>query len=165
MTTVVSWPEGVPWCVEPLYTSGGLVDNRRSFETDKPGQPIERPEGSWAPELYSVQLVPLSIAQFRLFQSWYVRDLRSGVLPFKWFHPITGDVSAWKITKASPPYQVTKIGAIPPGSGLRRIALSFSAMSVPLSFEPDYLEQEQGDLVLQEQGDRIIVSDGFDFSG
>lgn len=165
MVAVVSWPLGVPWCVEPLSPSGGPKNNRRTFETDSPASPIERPAGSWAPEVYSVSLLPMNIDQFILFQSWYRSDLAHGTLPFKWYHPITGVSSAWKIVAGDPPYQVSKIAAIPNGSGIRRVRVSFTAMSFPASFEPDFLAQEQGDLILQEQGDRIIVREGFDFNG
>lgn len=165
MVSVVDWPDGVPSCIMPTSPIGGLMDNRYSFDADAPYPPIERPMSSWTPEVYSVELVPISIAQFVLFQEWYKSDLRYGVLPFKWWHPITKTRAAWKIVKNDPPYQVSKIGAIPRDSGLRRIKLSFSIMSFPASFAPDYLAQEGADLVLQEGSDRIIVNDGFVFDG
>ncbi len=160
---ILDWPEGVPSCIMPTSPSGGLRDSRYSFETDSVMPPIERPTASWAPEVYSVTLTPLSIDQFILFQAWYRGPLRYGVYPFKWLHPITKEVSPWKIVKADPPYQVTKVGNIPNGSGRRRVSLAFSVMSHPGNFDPDFLAQEASDLILQEQGDRIIVKDGYKF--
>lgn len=165
MVDVIDWPDGVPACIMPMSPQGGLRDNRYSFETDAPYPPIERPMTSWTPEVYSVELVPLSVAQFEAFQTWYRGPLRYGVLPFKWWHPITKTRAAWKIVKGDPPYQVAKSGRIPFGSGQRRIKLTFSVMSFPASFPPDFLSQEASDLISQESGDRIIVNEGFVFSG
>jgi hypothetical protein len=162
---VVDWPTGVPSCIEPTSPQGGLIDNRVSFGTDSKFPPIERPVSSWAPELYSVVMVPFSVDQFILFQNWYKNDLSYGVLPFRWFHPITKQPSAWKIMRGDPPFQVRKTGAIPLGSGRRRISVSFSVMSWPESFGPMFLGQENSDDVNQENGDRIIVSEGFVFVG
>lgn len=162
---IIDWPEGVPSCIMPLSPQGGLRDNRLSFETDSRMPPTERPASSWTPEVYSVEMTPMSPQQFELFQAWYKGPLRFGVYPFKWFHPITKMASPWRIVKGDPPYQVRKIGYIPHGSGLRRISISFSVMSYPGSFGPDFLLQEASDLILQEQDDRIIVSDGFEFDG
>jgi len=75
----------------------------------------------------------LSVEQFTDFQAWYVGDLAHGVNAFVMDHPITKVPAVWKIVKGEPPYQVRKIGRIPDGSTLRRIALSFSIMSLPLS--------------------------------
>ena len=164
-TPIIDWPEGVPSCIMPLSPQGGLRDTRLSFETDSKMAPVERPLSSWAPEVYSVELAPLSVAQFELFQAWYKGPLRFGVYPFAWLHPITKTVSPWKIVKGDPPYQVKKIGHIPNGSARRRISLSFSIMSHAGNLAPGYLLQAQEDLILQEQADRIIVSDGFRFDG
>lgn len=164
---IIEWPTGVPDCIMPLSPQGGPRDNRWSFDADSPMPPIERPMTSWAPEVYSVELVPLSIEQFQAFQTWYKVDLRQGVYPFRWFHPITRVASPWKIVKGDPPYQARKIGLIPHGSGRRRIAVSFQVMSWPGSFPPGFLEEEQGggNLVLQEQEDRVIIADGYTFNG
>lgn len=132
MATVIDWPVGVPSCIMPLSAQGGLRDNRLSFDTDSKLNPIERPASSWAPEVYSVELTPLSVAQFEEFQRWYADDLRFGALPFYWPHPITGEAGVWKILKADPPYRVSKRGLIAKGSGKRRIGLGFSVMSCPL---------------------------------
>lgn len=164
-TPIIDWPLDVPACIMPLSPQGGLRDNRLSFETDSKMPPIERPAGSWAPEVYSVDLTPISVPQFRVFQDWYRHDLRYGVYPFRWAHPITGDVSPWKIVKADPPYQVRRLLNFRPDSDRRCIGLSFTVMSWAGSFEPGFLLQEQGDLILQEQGDRIIISDGYEFRG
>lgn len=128
---VVSWHAGVPLCIEPMSAQGGLRDNRHSFETDSKMPPIERPATSWTPEVYSVELVKLSVEQFSLFQHWYVSDIRMGTLPFWFPHPVTGAIGAWKIMKADPPYQVRKVGMIPSGSHRRRISVSFTLMSWP----------------------------------
>lgn len=162
---IIDWPEGVPSCIQPLSPQGGLRDNRYSFETDSRMPPTERPASSWTPEFYAVELTPLSLAQFDLFQQWYKGPLRFGVVAFKWFHPITRAASPWRIMKGDPPYQVRKIGPIPHGSDRRRISLSFSVMSHPGSFAPDFMAQEDADLILQEEGGRIIVADGYQFDG
>lgn len=164
---VVLWPAGVPTCIVPMSASGGLRDNRYSFETESKMPPIERPMTSWTPEVYQVELVAQSLDQFRLFQAWYKNDLRYGVYPFVWSHPITGDVGAWKIVKNDPPYQVSKLGNIPLGSDRRRIRVTFSVMSWPATVLPLYMAQEDTDLILQETGgsDRILVRDGVIFSG
>lgn len=162
---VVLWPDGVPDCLSPLSPQGGLRDNRYSFETDEPHPPIERPMSSWTPEVYSVELSPLSRDQFVVFQNWYRNALAYGVHPFAMRHPITLALSAWKFVKASPPYQVRKIGLLPDGSTKRRIVLSFSIMSFPADVPAVYLHQEEGDLVLQEQEDRIVLRDGVPFDG
>ena len=128
---VVDWPSGVPSCIRPLSPQGGLRDNRLSFETDSRMPPIERPATGWTPEVYSVELTPLSVAQFTAFQTWYGGALAFGANAFRWDHPITGALGLWKIVKAEPPYQVRKLGLIPAGSGRRRLGLSFSVMSVP----------------------------------
>ena len=164
-TPIIDWPEGVPSCIMPLSPQGGLRDNRLSFETDSRMPPVERPLSSWAPEVYSVELAPLSVDQFRLFQAWYKGPLRFGVYPFAWQHPITKDLSPWKIVKGDPPYQVKKIGNIPFGSDRRRISLSFSIMSHAGNISPTFIAQEQADLILQEEGGRIIDKDGFKFDG
>jgi hypothetical protein len=129
--TPADWPVGVPDCIMPLSPQGGIRDNRYSFETDSKMPPIERPTSSWTPEVYSVDLAPLSVEQFSLFQAWYAETLAFGTLPFNWAHPITGTASVWKIVKADPPYRVSKAGLIPSGSGKRRVTLSFSIMSWP----------------------------------
>ncbi len=164
-TPIIDWPDGVPSCIMPLSPQGGLRDNRLSFETDSRMPPIERPLSSWAPEVYSVELAPISLDQFVLFQAWYKGPLRYGVYPFVWLHPITKVVSPWKIVKGEPPYQVKKVGHIPNGSARRRISLAFSVMSWPGNVAPGYLLQEQADLILQEEGSRIIVQDGYRFDG
>lgn len=133
MVQIVVWPALVPSCIMPMSPTGGLRDNRHSFETDSRMPPIERPAASWTPEIYQVELTPLSVDQFDAFQDWYQADLRFGALPFVWLHPITGAEGVWKIVKADPPYQVRKLGRIPGGSTTRRIALSFSVMSQPLA--------------------------------
>lgn len=163
--TVLDWPELVPSCIMPLSPQGGLRDNRYSFETDSRMPPIERPASSWTPEVYSVELSPISLPQFEAFQAWYKDSLRFGVYPFKFNHPITKALSAWKIVKADPPYQVRKIGLIQNGSDKRRISLSFTLMSWAGNIDPEFLLQEQSDLILQEQSDLIIVNDGVEFSG
>lgn len=115
----------------PMSPQGGLRDNRLSFETDSRLNPIERPTSTWAPEVYSVDLAPLSLDQFSAFQDWYVKDLAFGTRPFVFPHPITRQPGAWKIVKADPPYRVTKSGMIAAGSDRRRVNLSFSIMSQP----------------------------------
>lgn len=130
-TPIIGWPEGVPQCIMPLSPQGGLRDNRYSFETDSKMPPIERPLSSWTPEVYSVELSPISLEQFGLFQTWYKVSLRFGVYPFLWLHPITKVSMPWKIVKADPPYQVRKAGMTPAGSAKRRVSLSFSIMSWP----------------------------------
>lgn len=160
-TPIIDWPLGVPSCIMPLSPQGGLQDNRISFEPDA-GVPIERPRTTWAPEVYAVDLVPLTVAQFTTFQRWYRADLASGTLPFRFLHPITRIVSPWRIVKGNPPYQVSKSRrAATPET--RCVSLSFSIMSWPASFVPGFLAQEGSGLVLQEQADRIIISDGYDF--
>lgn len=163
--TVHDWPSGVPECVFPLSPQGGYRDNRLSFDVDGGFPPIERPSSSWAPEVYSVELTHLSIPQFQAFQTWYRVTLGWGVEPFKLDHPITKVRAAWKIVKADPPYQVTKARRVMNQTVMRGIALSFRIMSMPYSFDPDFMAQEQGDLILQEQGDRIIIRPGFEFGG
>lgn len=133
MVEIVAWPVGVPSCIMPMSPTGGLRDNRLSFETDSRMPPIERPLTSWAAEVYQVELTPLSLDQFEAFQDWYQGALRFGALPFVWQHPVTGTEGVWKIVKAEPPYQVRKLGLAPEGSGRRRIGLSFSVMSQPLA--------------------------------
>lgn len=162
---VVPWPVGVPSCIQPLSPQGGRRDNRLSFETDSKMPPIERPVSSWTPEVYAVELVPMSLEQFRLFQNWYSSGLAWGVRSFAWYHPITRDVSSWKILKADPPYQVSKSRMIRLGSDTRGVSVSFTVMSTPRSFPPGYLLQENSDLALQENSDRIIVSEGYVFRG
>ena len=164
-TPIMDWPIGVPYCVTTTSPNGGLRDNRLSFESDSRMPPKERPVSSWTPEVYSVELEPMSIAQFQLFQSWYKSDLRFGVYPFRWFHPITREASPWKIMKGDPPYQVRKIGPIPIGSDARRISVSFSVSSHPGSFSAGRMAQEGADLVNQELSDRIAVGEGYVFSG
>lgn len=132
MANPVDWPSDVPSCIMPLSAQGGFRDNRLSFDTDSKMNPIERPSSSWAPEVYSVELTPLSLSQFEEFQRWYADDLSFGALPFYWSHPITGEPGVWKILKSDPPYRVTKRGLIPNGSGRRRIGVAFSVMSCPL---------------------------------
>ena len=139
---ILDWPSGVPSCIMPLSPQGGLRDNRLSFETDSKMPPIERPLTSWTPEVYSVELTPLSLDQFSLFQSWYQHDLRFGVHAFRWDHPITKSPGLWKIVKGDPPYQVSKIGPIPDGSGRRRVGVSFTVMSVPgAAGDPEEIEE------------------------
>lgn len=165
ITPIIEWPDGVPSCIEPLSPQGGLRDNRLSFDTDSRMPPIERPLTSWTPEQYYVDLVPMSIDQFSLFQEWYKRDLRYGVYPFVFSHPITRAISPWKIIRGEPPYRVSKIGTIPMGSGRRRIRVSFTISSWAGSISPVYVAQESSDLVLQETGDRIIYREGYSFRG
>lgn len=133
MPEIHIWPDGVPSCIMPMSPSGGLRDNRYSFETDNSGPPKERPASSWAPEVYSVVLTPLSRSQFQTFQDWYANVLAYGSEPFVFPHPITGDEGVWKIVKNSPPYEVSKVGRMPIGTDRRRISLSFSIMSLPFS--------------------------------
>lgn len=130
-TPIISWPASVPACIMPLSPEGGLRDNRYSFETDSKMPPIERPAGSWTPEIYAVDLSPISGPQFEAFQDWYRDDLRFGVLPFHFTHPITGAPGVWKIVKDEPPYRVRRLLNTPRGSDRRHIGLSFSLMSWP----------------------------------
>lgn len=154
----------LPWPLPDLAPTflesaqGGLVDNRLSFDADLPMPPIERPMTSWAPEVFSVTLGMMCLEDYQTFQNWYRKDLRYGVHPFKWFHPITGQVSPWKIVKASPPFEVRRVAP-------EVVIVSFSVMSWPGSFPPGFLEQEEDGLVLQEQDDRIVVADGYTFNG
>lgn len=164
-TPVIEWPAGVPACIMPLSAQGGLRDNRLSFETDSRMPPVERPLSSWTPEVYTVELVPLSLAQFDLFQTWYKGVLRYGVYRFAWLHPITRALGLWRIVKGDPPYQVRKIGPIPHGSDRRRVSLAFTVMSSPGNIPADYLQQEYSGLLLQEQSDRIVVREGVEFDG
>jgi len=136
--TVVDWPVGVPDCIVPMSPTGGFKDNRYSFDPDANGVPIERPSNSWAPEVFSVEMAPMSISNYTSFMDWYKNDLKWGVLPFKWVHPITKEVSAWKIVKGDPPFTVKKLSIVKVGSGKRRISVSFTVMSYPASFEPEY---------------------------
>lgn len=163
MVAVVAWPYGVPDCIMPLSPQGGLQDNRVSFEPDV-GPAIERPKSSWAPDVYSVQLVLISVPQFAEFERWYRSDLRHGVLPFEFRHPITKARSAWKIVKGNPAYQVTK-PRLQQKAETRCISLSFTITAFPAGVPDGYLLQENGDYVLQENGDRIIVQEGVSFDG
>ncbi|OWJ73879.1 hypothetical protein, partial [Haematobacter missouriensis] len=104
---IQQWPFEVPDCIMPLSVEGGLQDNRVSFEPEV-GPPVERPRSSWAPEVYSLDMRLMTVAQFVAFETWYRTTLRYGVLPFEFSHPITRKRSAWKIVKGSPPYQVSK---------------------------------------------------------
>lgn len=130
--TPVDWPATVPDCINPTSPQGGIRDNRYSFDTDSKVAPIERPSSSWSPEVYSVELTPLSIDQFKAFQTWFAEDLAFGANPFNWNHPLTGEASVWKITKSDPPYQVRKDGRIPNGTDRRRIVVSFTIMAWPV---------------------------------
>lgn len=132
MANPVNWPAGVPSCIMPLSAQGGFRDNRLSFDTDSKMNPIERPSSSWAPEVYSIEMTPMSLSQFEEFQRWYAQDLRFGALPFAWRHPITRKAGAWKIVKGDPPYRVTKRGLTPIGSDSRRVGVVFTVMSCPL---------------------------------
>lgn len=162
---IIDWPAAVPSCVLPLATSGGPRDNRLSFDTEDKMPPIERPLSSWTPDVYSVELVPISEAQFAVFEAWFKNDLRFGVYPFKWAHPVTRVLSPWKFVKADPAYTVRKSRRTPRGSGIRGISISFTVMSWAGSFGPTYVLQEGVDDVLQEQADRILESEGFTFNG
>lgn len=162
---VVHWPDGVPSCIMPLSPQGGVRDNRLSFETDSRMPPIERSAGSWAPEVYSVEMVPMSIPQFELFQHWFRHTAKYGVLPFVWMHPITKTLGVWKIQKSDPPYQVSKSRTIPAGSGRRGISVSFTVMSYPADAPPEYLVQESTGLILQEESSKIILKEGRVFGG
>ncbi|WP_276862340.1 hypothetical protein, partial [Haematobacter missouriensis] len=129
MVVVAQWPFGVPDCIMPLSPQGGLQDARVSFEPEV-GPAIERPKATWTPDVYSVQLVLISVPQFQAFERWYKNDLRQGVLPFEFYHPITKARSAWKIVKGDPAYQVSK-PRLRQKPDTRCIALSFSIMSFP----------------------------------
>lgn len=137
VVTIAPWHDEVPFCIEPMSPQGGLRDNRYSFDTDSQMPPIERPVSSWAPEVYSVELVKMSVEQFTIFQSWYTNTIRMGTMPFWFPHPITGAIGAWKIMKADPPYQVRKVGLIPRDSGRRRVSISFTLMSWPGAITPE----------------------------
>lgn len=130
-TPIISWPSSVPPCIMPMSAQGGLRDNRYSFETDSKMPPVERPASSWTPEIYQLDLSPISVAQFDAFQDWYRGELRFGVMPFRFAHPITGADGVWKIVKGEPPYQVRRLLHLPKNSPRRCISLSFSLMSWP----------------------------------
>ena len=129
---IVDWPAGLATCFMPGSVQGGLRDNRYSFETDDKMPPIERSATSWAPEVYSLTLAPMSLAEFEAFQAWYRGPLAYGVNSFVFPHPVTREDMVWKIVKADPPYQVRRLGRIPTGSDVRRIEVAFSIMSLPL---------------------------------
>lgn len=129
--TIVPWPADVPSCIMPLSPIGGLRDNRLSFAPDSPVAPVERPATSWAPEVYQVDLVPMSMEQFSLFQDWYRRDLAYGVRPFEMSHPILKTPCAWRIVKADPPYQVRKVLAVR-NERARGIVVSMTIQSLPI---------------------------------
>lgn len=133
MVQIVDWPEDVPLCIMPSSPQGGLRDTRYSFETDSRMPPLERPAASWVGEIYSIELAPMTVAEFSAFQAWYLVALSQGVNGFVMPHPVTKAASVWKIGKGEPPYQVQKTGRIPTDSGARRIVLSFSVMSLPLA--------------------------------
>lgn len=105
---IVTWPMGVPECIMPLSPQGGPQDNRLSFETDS-GHNVARPRASWTPDVYEVDLAPMSRNQFALFEAWFRYDLRFGVNAFTMPHPITGLPSAWRVAPGDPPYTVRKI--------------------------------------------------------
>ena len=164
--TVHEWPTAVPDCIYPLSPQGGVKANRYSFETDSPAPPIERPIHTWAPEQYTVDLVPMSLSAFEVFQTWFRGTLGYGVSPFRFKHPITKEYKSWRFVNSDPPYQVTKSRLIPNDRPNRRaIKLTFSIMSMPYSFPADFLIQEGVDEILQEQSDKIIIRDGFSFTG
>lgn len=163
MPTVIDWPEDVPSCVFPLSPQGGIKANRHSFETDSPLPPIERPIASWAPEQYSVELTYLTIEQFETFQRWFRNDLAYGAVPFKFRHPITNERRAWRFINTDPPYLVSKARRIPFGSNRRGVAITFTISTLPYTFDPDFLLQENSDYLLQENGDRIIIQEGNTF--
>lgn len=145
----------------PLSPQGGLQNNRVSFDPEV-GPSVERPKTTWTPEIYSVQLALISVPQFVIFERWYKRDLRFGVLPFEWVHPVTRARGAWKFVKGDPAYQVSK-PRLRQHPDTRCISLSFTVTSFPVDVPPGYLLQENGDYLLQENGDRIIIQDAEPF--
>lgn len=128
--TVIPWPADVPGCIGPLSPAGGLRDNRLSFDPDSPVAPIERPATSWSPEVYQIELAPMSLDQFARFQDWYRHSLAYGVRPFAMPHPVLRTPGAWRIVRADPPYQVRKVLAMR-SERARGIIVSMTIRSVP----------------------------------
>lgn len=120
---IVTWPNGVPDCAAPLSAQGGPMDNRVVF-TSEDERDITRPRNSWTPDLYSIDLAPMSQTQFATFETWFKTTLAFGANAFILDHPITGTPSAWRIVKAdSYPYQVRKV-ALMPKAGDRGLVVS-----------------------------------------
>lgn len=128
----VTWPEGVPPCLMPLSPEGGVQDNRLSFETDY-GLDISRPRASWSPEIYDVEIAPMSRTQFKTFSAWFRNDLAWGSHAFIMDHPLTGEPAAWRPVPGDQPYHARKIRLMPKGEGVRGISVSMQIRSVPLT--------------------------------
>lgn len=123
------WPMGVPGCTMPLTATGGPQDNRLSFETDS-GHDISRARASWTPDVYQVEIVPMSRYQFSLFEAWFRDDLAFGANAFMLPHPITGIDKAWKVVPGQQPYTVTKGRLMPKGGSERGIKVSMRIREV-----------------------------------
>lgn len=127
----IPWPENVPSEIMLPLQGGGPQDNRLSFETDY-GLDISRPRASWAPEVYDVEIGPLTKPEFIAFEAWFRRDLAWGVHAFILDHPITDAPAAWRPVPGNQAYQVRTLEN-PKYDRTRVISVSMQIRSVPLT--------------------------------
>ena len=119
--TTVSWPLGLPSIVE-VTASGGPQPSKASFQPDV-GPAIERPRSTLAPELFDMVLPALTTAQYTTFADWVKNDLKFGVLPFVFRHPLLVRFSQWRLAGEGSPYTVSYFS---PG----HVSIQFSAMEI-----------------------------------
>lgn len=96
------WPVTLPQHPE----SGMSISPQRNKISFQPelGDSIDRRRGTAASKIYSINLPPLTKAQFAIFEEFFEDDLMDGVLPFTWLDPLTGVSHSWKFTDDDPPY-------------------------------------------------------------
>ena len=96
------WPTGIAQGMM-INLSGRSRDLRASFETI--GGSIDRPRTTGEVSAFNANPVPMSLAEFAMFEAWVQRDLKCGALAFCMRDPIRKEPRMWKIASGDDLYQ------------------------------------------------------------
>lgn len=123
MASYPAWPASLPQAPLLQSLSGGVQDNRVSFQPES-GPPIERPRMTATVEIWTIALPPMTKAQLATFEAFWRVDLAMGTRAFAWRHPVTGAVGRWKIMGGQPPYRISAVTT-------EDFSVDFQAMQLP----------------------------------
>lgn len=91
------WPSGVPSCPFNDGVAFAPQDVLARFQPDV-GVPITRPRLTAGIDTMSIELKPMTRAQFAAWREWAALQLKNGALPFLWRDPLSTALSRWMFT-------------------------------------------------------------------
>jgi len=104
------WPTSLPQ-YGTNEVSGSPQSNVVSFQPEV-GPTIDRRRSSSRNRILSIELPPITEAQYLIFREFFEETLKDGVLPFAWVDPMTKTSSRVKFVQKETAYTERRVSSV-----------------------------------------------------